>query len=227
MPVCARDELQDPLPIDPTLKSADDVARALYELAWLKSREETINAAVGQRIDLLRREAQAQLEVVIRRKPIAFADRRAQLQQAIEDFARNESAEVFEAGSKTRQFACGKISLRAQPSLVAFISEEKDAEAGVIAAIEKRAKLTESILDKVVGLLRRAKLWPECKASDLLDVSVRLSKTKVKDALKSGRVTEQQLESLKLRIDRPDDKLSIEVGSLPVASESRQPAEAA
>lgn len=225
--VAPQDELKDPLPVDPTLKSADDVGQALYELAWLDSREATIQTAADQRCALIRREAEAKLELIIRKKPISFADRRVSLVEAIRAFARDNAGELFVGGTKTREFTHGELSLRAQPSSVVFASTEKDAEEKTIAAIEKKAKIDGGFLAKIVGLLRRAKLWPECKAADLLDASVRVSKTKVKDALKSGRVTEQQLESVGLKIDRPKDKLTIDVALLPVVSESRQPAEAA
>ena len=229
MPVHPKDELQSALPLDPVLRSADDVADALYELAWMASRERTVNAALQQRIDLLRKESAAKLELQFGRTSLTYADRRQRLEQAIRDFAAANHGEVFDQGSKTRQFACGKLSLRAQPESLQFVDEGKDAEAAIIAKIEKKAKLGATIVEKVLGILRRMKLWSgsDCRATDLLQVTVRIDKQGAKSAYKAGKITEQQFEQLGLTINRPADKLSIDVGDLPVSSESRQPAEAA
>src|ERR1700733_15271798 len=133
----------------PIVESIDAVECDLAEIAYLDSREQTIDAAVDQ----LKRSKEAQARELkhteVDGERMTFAERRARLFEAVFRYA-DAHPEIFPAGSKTLKLVNGKLSYRATPRVLG--AAERKTAADVLAAIEERS----GIKGKVQKLLARA-----------------------------------------------------------------------
>ena len=197
---------------EPVVDSPAALETALEELSWLESVESTKQAALKQKVDLLKREVAAQLVVKCGRKEITFADRRKALSEAVEAFCLKEWQSLLEDGKKSREFTHGTIQFRAQPARVAIV--EGKTEESVFEAVEKKTGWWAAVL-KVLAKV----VFGAVRIDQVIRVDRAINYSALNAAMKTGSVTAQDLKPLGLEIVQAPEKFSLKLNEYTVRSE--------
>lgn len=204
---------------DAAIESADDVERAFDELAWLKAREDAINAVADQKCRLIRSEAQKQMVVA---DGVTFADRRAALTAAIVAYApEKEARKALFAGvkGKTRKFTHGEVKFAGQAERLEFTAQadgDKKSLAKMAGLMELGSK-AEAVQQYLADRLAEFELFAATEdraavdASQLVDVKCSVPKGRIFDLYKLGGIEKTELATIGLRPHTPPEKCSTKV----------------
>jgi Bacteriophage Mu Gam like protein len=206
------------LELEPVPSSRDDIDAALEELAYLKSRENTINAIVALKTRPIFEWANAQLVTRIadvdgQKFEVTFADRRKKLEAAIEAYQELHRDEIYGDG-KTAQFNFGTLKLHKQPDGIAI--------RGGLEMKAIKAKLDElaAVKSTFAGWLSKRKLFGVPLAK-LLRFKSEVSVEGIKKAFLAGELTLRSLNALGFEPSGGQDNFSLEVKQWTVKSEPR------
>lgn len=204
----------DRLPLVPRLRSADDLDRALAELSWIDAESQRVEAAAQKEIAAVKARYQEQLVVAIDDAERTFAERRAELAEAVEKFAVRKRDALLEAGKKSRVLTHGTIGWRNGAPAVVYRDGESEK------TLIERATRGCNLLAKLRELL--AKLCPirRVPADHVFDVKLSLNKTRVKTLHAEGKLSDAQLAELGLAVETPAEQFYLQVNDYPVQRES-------
>lgn len=214
---------KDRLPREAACGSADDVGRALQELAWLRSRKKTAEASTAQAIRLLKERTLKTLQTEIDGETVSFADREEALLAAVEVYAEEHRGELLaETGLKSREFAFGKLSWRQQPARLQYAAEENGEQATLAfieAAVPRESKLVQ-LLARYLAKFSFAGF----KLDELLTIKLTFNFAAIRACWTAGKLNSSQIDQLGLKVSGSDDKLSIDVGEWTVIQETSEAA---
>lgn len=188
----------------PAVRSREDLGVALTELAWLYSRQQTVEAALNAKIRLARAGAEEELALTIGEESVPFKARQQALACAIEKYAEKHKTDLLPDDSKTADFLHGQLSWKVRPARIAYAEGEK-AET----VTDKLAEST-SWLDKCLTLLGRLKIG-KLPLSQFLRVKAEPNLPAINAAWKEKQCTPEELGQYGLELVPEADVLSIKV----------------
>lgn len=208
------------LDADASIASCEDVDAALRELAWLDWAEGQIVAACAQRIELAKWDAEQQMSIDLEGdgEKTTFADRRAALQESLEEWCTEHRDELLEDGGKTRKFSHGSVAWKGQKRRI-DPAEGKDAK-DVLAAIDRRLDHEHGIVGTIYSLLDSIEVLEGLQASQLLAVKPSVDKGKLLALLKAKPALAKALRKLHLQVVDPPEKFSATASEYVLRSES-------
>jgi len=204
------------LPRNPAIKSADDVACALEEVACGDSRVSNAQKACDEAVRLAKATFQKKTVFNLFGRDVNWADRRAELVGAIEEFAtaKEHRATLFADGVKTREFTFGTIKFRGHGASIALRSGE-DAKS-VLSKIEDKCE----ILKKILELLGKLKLFKQ-PLRTFVRIKNELNQAGLKAAWSEGLLSDEEVGELGFKKVAAGETFSIEIGEYLVQSERR------
>ena len=186
---------EDRLPAEPVCGSLSDVARAGRELAWLDSREETIDAAHSQKLALLAQQTERAKQLEVDGQAMTFAARRAALETAAAKWCHKHRRTILEGDTKSRELTHCVVGWSSSPLGVGY-AEGCDAKT----AAKKLDKLVDA-KSGLRGFLSRALAKFQVGSAgvaELVSIKVSISVSQALAALKAGKVTSKDLKKLDL-----------------------------
>lgn len=203
------------LPAEPIVASLHDIELALEELAWLdrealevKADTEKQTAKLLEKVAAIKVEAEERLQFGPKSARVKFSDRFAALSRAVIDFAREAKAQVLEGLKvKTRKFLHGSIAYREQQPKLEPASDEMPLSEALDDFLERsQVELHARNLLRDFG----TDLVPaDVPVSDLIDVSFTWNARRIKELHDQKRLTTEHLAALGLKVETPEEKITI------------------
>lgn len=179
-----------------TIRSLEAADSALAELADLEATEQEIDAACTQELSLVRARHAAGLQLVIDGRPVKIADRKTELQLALQEFAEKYGEQVFDEGAKSKKLTHGEFGFRLSPAKLEPI------EGGAPKSFGEK-------LDAIVHGLQRAlgKFKTLFAAGDdkFLKVQIVLDRQALLSAAKRKELTAAELRKVGLQLGGGED----------------------
>ena len=167
--------LAERLGIEPAVGNRDDLAAALQLLAWIESRQATVEARLEAEIALKRERAAEELQLTVAGQVIACDRYAAAIAEAAIDWCDAHAAELFAEG-KTVTLPGGQVQQKKSP---VRITAEND----------------EEVVDQVLRSASAVRLLAELrrKVAPWLTVSLRINRTAIKCDYTAGRLPDAEL----------------------------------
>lgn len=197
------------------IRSLEAADLALAELANLDATEKQIDGECAEECTLVREKFSARCQLVIEGRPIKIADRRAELEAALEVFAEKYGKQVFDEGAKSKKLNHGEFGFRkSNPKLEAI-------EGGP-------PKSFGATLDAIIEGLRKAlaktRLLFAGKVCDdrFLKIQVVLDRQALLTAAKKKEIGNVELRKVGLRFPAREDVFFVNPKAKEVASHSAE-----
>jgi hypothetical protein len=196
------------------IRSLEAADFALSEIGRLQAIEKQIQAECDRELGLVRGKHKERMVVVVDGERMTLADRRTQIEAALEKFATKSRAEILEGGLKSKALNHGTVGWRSS--------------ARKLVACEGGAPKTLGIvLDTIVDILRKTigglKLLFDAGDGRFLDVQITFKKDAMLDAFERKEITKAELRKVGLRVQEPVDTFYVKAKALEVSSQSASP----
>jgi hypothetical protein len=181
------------------LKSIEDVDAALAELAWLKSRQDVVDATMQElhaAVEVDRPKAET---ILVEGEPLFLCQRVEQLDEAVSDWLPKHLEKLLPEKGNTLKREHGQLTTKSVATYIRPIGELTEEQ--VIEKIEAASQPQSQIMTKVRGICavffcRAAKVL----FGDLITIKVTPNKTGRLAAWKEGRLTAAMLKPLGLEV---------------------------
>lgn len=204
----------DRLPADPQLASAEDVGRAVAEIAWIDARGTELRGECQKLIAALEDRYLAKMVCDVDGVEVSLVDRRKTLEGAVREYCDAHRTELLGDEKKSRAFTHGLLGYRKSPDSIDF-SEGYDRSA-FLKIVDGACQL----IKKVTALAAKTYLFRRIPVETFLEIDYRLDKTRVKRALEDGVINENQLKALGLELRPGTDQFYLKVNAYPVQREA-------
>lgn len=196
------------------LKTIDQVDAALAELQWLRQRSAAISSEIKEEQAAIVKSHEKQLRITVDGQAVTLNERATALEACVVEWANKNLKAHLEGDSKTLRLDHGAISAKTQQMAIE-VSEDTD-EAAVLQELDGATGyctwLTAFLCRAMAGMTSLLKGDSnKITHGDFLTVKVELSRAKILQAVKDGRVGDDHLQALGLRIRKPFDKIEIKV----------------
>lgn len=206
------------LAAEPALESVADVDRGLFELAYLENVEGRANADCKQQIATAKQECADRLFVPVDGKPMAIADRRKALENAILDFCDRRYRDVLDGvKGKTRKLTHGEVAWKRSRAKLGFLDGATPDE--VLAIADESAPQEAGLAASVLKLLQKIKITPNLTAAMLCKVDVKLDAVAVWKAYQAGAISIEDLEEVLLTVVKSEEYVSLKIYGYDVESQ--------
>ncbi len=223
------------LGLQPLIQSPADIGRALEELHWIVSRQQTVLAAAEQSIALINSVAEKKLSLDVDdevdgetvAQTVSFADRQAALEQAIADYVVANRPLVFEQypDVKTATYTHGALKLAKPRPQVGF--QDECSEKTVLAALGRKVDRKAGLLAKLTAVLRKVKVCGDHNVATFVRLKPSLDKPAILKLSTEKKIRPGELKRLGVKIEGGEgaqDELSIHVNASTVTSRKAEPA---
>lgn len=209
-------------PGPPTVESLDDIDRLLGQLTLIGSLERDQQAELDRAVAELKARIKEEQLVEVGSETWSYADWRDKAVEAIRLYAETHRDEVL-AGvdGKTRHFANGTISYRAQPPRLVDIDGRKaTTEAKFLTAIKGLG--AGGLAGAVLRWLAQFTVNEEVAADRLYRVEVKPDRKAVLQLAREKKLTAAWLKARNLKVETGGEDVSIEPAEQLVRSETTQ-----
>lgn len=206
--VTALDRPEDLLPCEISIESDEQVEQALRELAFIDAHSASVSHQIDEQVRKLRQEQSQRLQLRIDDVDVPYAQRRRDLETALESYVRSSRPQLPKAkGKKSEEFRHGVVGFREQRSSVGY-AEKKDHKSAISAINSATGKVRQNkggLKQRLQELGRSLRLFARDKHERMIalfvDLQPKVNLTRAKQCVENGDLTKAQLRKFGLVYD--------------------------
>jgi len=181
----------------PAIAAREEFDLALTWIGWCRASLAQVQATLRLAIDQLRQQTAKQAHVKVGGTTLAIDEYQSRLEAAALEYAQQHRDELFAA---RQSYRVGEVEIawrKSAETLVPLDAETSDAD--LVAAIVEQLDLQPEL----------ARLFADYQIAPWLKLEIRLDRSGILKALRSGQITTEELHAVGLTVERPDPKWAI------------------